>query len=252
MSPQDYHRRYHAFKVGGPRFWPDAIAEDSVVAVIVFLVLLGLTVAFGAPTGPRADPTDTSYIPRPEWYFMFLFQLVKLFPGHLEWVGVVIVPGLLVLVLFLLPFIAPKGERRPWRRPVMMAAFGVAAIGALVLTLQAYQTTPKSSSPEQVVALTSQQLRGRQLVEQQGCRSCHVVGRIGNAVKGPTLDGIVERVTAADIHSFIEEPKRRNPAASMVALIPPLSHDDVEAITQYLLTLPPKARVAGAAKAQKP
>jgi mono/diheme cytochrome c family protein len=80
------------------------------------------------------------------------------------------------------------------------------------------------------------QLRGKQLVAQQGCTGCHVVnGEGGN--KGPALDGIRDRLTAADTHFFMERPTALNPGASMNPLIPPLGHEDVEAITQYLLTL---------------
>jgi cbb3-type cytochrome oxidase cytochrome c subunit len=98
---------------------------------------------------------------------------------------------------------------------------------------------------EQGVPLTSQQLRGRQLIAQEGCRSCHVVNGEGDRRKGPPLDGIGERLTAADIHFFMERPKAYNPAASMKAVIPPLSHEEVEAITQYLLTLPAEVRPGG-------
>jgi cytochrome c553 len=81
-------------------------------------------------------------------------------------------------------------------------------------------------------------LRGRQLIGQQGCRSCHVINGQGDQRKGPPLDGIGERMTAADIHFFMERPTALNPAASMKPLVPPLAHEDVEMITQYLLTLP--------------
>jgi ubiquinol-cytochrome c reductase cytochrome b subunit len=238
LSPTLYHERYQAFKAKGPRFWPEVIADDLVIGLLVLVILLALTVLWGIPSEPRADPTDTAYIPRPEWYFMFLFQLVKYFPGHLEWVGILVVPGILVLVLFLIPFLASGQERRPQKRRLAMGVLSVIFAGIGALTLQAYRTTPPSIVVERGVALTSQQLRGRQLIGQQGCRSCHVINGEGDQRKGPPLDGIGERMTAADIHFFMERPTALNPAASMEPLIPPLSHEDVEAITQYLLTLP--------------
>ena len=77
LTAEQYHERYSAFKARGPRFWPELIAEDTKVILLVFAILLGLTLFAGVPTEPRADPTDRDYIPRPEWYFLFLFQLVK-------------------------------------------------------------------------------------------------------------------------------------------------------------------------------
>lgn len=244
LTPAEYRERYLAFEVDSPRFWPDVIADDAKIALVVLVVLLALTVFFGVPAEPRADPTDTAYIPRPEWYFLFLFQLLKYFPGNLEWVGVLLAPGILVLLLLLAPFLASGPERRPQQRTIGLAILGVGALGMTILTVQAYVTTPPSVVVEHGVALTSQQLRGKQLIEQEGCRACHVINGEGERQKGPPLDGIGERMTTADIHFFMENPKALNPAASMAPLIPPLSHQDVEAITQYLLTLPVRPTAA--------
>jgi ubiquinol-cytochrome c reductase cytochrome b subunit len=239
MTMDREHERYKAFKARGPRFWPEVIAEDAIATFVVFAVIVLFIVAFGVPTEARADPTDTTYIPRPEWYFMFLFQLVTYFPGNLEWIGVVVIPGLFVLLLFALPFFSRGPERRAWRRPIGTAVAAVVLVGAGVLTVLAYRSTPPSVVVEDGTVLTSQQLRGKQLIVQQGCMSCHVIGGQG-ARRGPWLDGIGQRMTAGDIHFFMEKPKAFNPAASMEPVIPPLTHEDVEAITQYLLTLDEK------------
>lgn len=247
VTPAQYHERYQAFKVRGPGFWPDLIAEDLRMGLIVFLILVGLTVFFGVPLDERADPTDTAYVPRPEWYFMALFEVLKYFPGRLEWVGVALVPGFLVLLLVLAPWLSRGQERRPLRRPIGMASLAVVLVALTGLTVRAYQTTPPSLAVERGVILTSQQVRGRQLIQQQGCRSCHIIAgetdweppKPGERekVKGPRLDGIGERMAAADVHFFMEQPKRFNPDALMESVIPPLSHEEVDAITQYLLTL---------------
>lgn len=238
LTATQYHDRYKAFKSRGPSFWPEVIADDAKTSLFVFVLILGLTVISGVPTEPRADSTDTAYIPRPEWYFMFLFQMLKFFPGNLEWVGALVVPGAFVGVLFLAPFLSGGGERRPARRPVGAAFLAATMAGIAFLSVQAFQATPPSLVVEHGAVLTSQQLRGMQIVQQQGCRSCHTVDGEGDARKAPPLDGIGQRLTAADIHFFMERPKAYNPAASMTPLIPPLTHDDVENVTQYLLTLP--------------
>ncbi len=238
LDAEQYHKRYAAFKARGPRFWPEVIGDDTKFMLLVFIVLIGLTVVLGVSSEARADPTDTAYIPRPEWYFMFLFQLLKYFPGSVEWLGVLVLPGLAIAVLFLVPFFSRGEERRLRYRPIGGGIMAVVLVGIVGLTVQAFVTTPPTVLVEHGVALTSQQLLGRQLIDQQGCRSCHIINGQGET-KGPSLDGIGQRLTAADIHFYMENPKAYNPAASMTPLIPPLSHEDVEAITQYLLTLPP-------------
>ncbi len=232
-----YRERYEAAKAKGPSFWPEVIVEDLRLAALIFVALVALTVFAGVPMDDRADPTDTAYIPRPEWYFLFLFQLLKYFPGSLEWVGVVVVPGLLLLLLVLAPWLSRGEERRPLRRPLGMAVVAAFVGFSGFLTYQAAATTPPSQVVERGRVLTSMQLRGKQLVGQQGCTSCHVINGEGEKRKGPPLDGIGDRLTAGDVHFFMERPNALNPAATMKPLIPPLSHDDVEAITQYLLTL---------------
>ena len=240
-TKEAYQERYASFKAKGPYFWPDLIAEDLRVALVLFLILIGLSVLVGVPLDERADPTDTAYIPRPEWYFMGLFELLKYFPGALEWVGVVLVPSLLVVLLLATPWLSRGAERRPLKRPVGMAVLSVVLAGSVFLTVRAYQTTPPSVVEEHGVVLTSQQLRGRQLIQQVGCRSCHFINGDGDTEKGPGLDGINQRLTSADVHLFMENPKQFNPEATMKPLIPTLTHEDVEAITQYLLTLDEEA-----------
>src|SRR6266513_780222 len=83
------------------QFYPMQVFKDTVAIFIAFAVLLTLAVAVRVPLEQLADPTDTSYTPRPEWYFLFLFQMLKLFEGPLEVVGRVVLPGLAVLFLIL-------------------------------------------------------------------------------------------------------------------------------------------------------
>ena len=237
-SKEGYQQRYAAFKAKGPSFWPELIAEDLRTGLIIFLILCVIAAFVGVPLDARADPTDTAYIPRPEWYFMGLFELLKYFPGALEWVGVVLVPLIVVLLLVFAPWLSRGRERRPLKRPLGMAVMSIVLLGSIGLTVRAYQTTPPTEVEEHGVVLTSQQLRGRQLIQQQGCRSCHLINGEGDAKKGPNLDGVALRLIPADIHQFMEKPTAFNPAASMKPVIPPLTHADVDAITQYLLTLP--------------
>jgi ubiquinol-cytochrome c reductase cytochrome b subunit len=100
------------------RFYPEQLAEDLGVSLLALLVLFALAAWQGVPTEPQADPSSTTYVPRPEWYFLFYFQLLKYFEGPvLEPIGVVALPLAAILLLFVIPLFDRRPERRPDRRP---------------------------------------------------------------------------------------------------------------------------------------
>lgn len=232
--------RYNSFKKQGRPFWPDLIAEDAIISLFVFFILVGFAVFIGVPLEPRADPTTSSYVPRPEWYFLFLFELLKFFPGNLEWLGVVAVPGVLVLALLLLPFYARGSSRRFERRPIALGLGTVALLGIAGLTIAAAASTPPTTAVERGITLNAAQVVGRSLY-QANCASCH--GDIGQGTtKAPSLQAVGALRDPAFIHRYIEDPKSLNPDAKMPPFIPPpggqqiLTHEQVEDITQYLTT----------------
>ena len=87
------------------KFFPEQVFKDTVGVAVAFIILFVMAVVAKVPLERLADPTDTAYIPRPEWYFLFLFQMLKFFKGPLEIVGSLVLPGIAVLTLFLVPFI---------------------------------------------------------------------------------------------------------------------------------------------------
>ncbi len=104
----------------GPKkkFYPGQIFKDTVAIFVAFVVLFVMAVALKVPLEPIADPTNTSYIPRPEWYFLFLFQMLKFFKGSLEPIGSVFLPNFALLLLMLTPFIDRGPLQRLSRRRV--------------------------------------------------------------------------------------------------------------------------------------
>ena len=235
-TASEYHAVYEDFKARGRRFFPDLIVEDAIVSVLMVLIVIACAVAFGTPLEGQADPTNTGYVPRPEWYFLFLFELLKYFPGALEWVGVVVLPGLFFLFLFLLPLLDRGPRRSPRYRPITTAIGLVSIVVVSLLTWRAVQTTPPVLADNRAERLTATEVVGRQLVAAQGCGSCHVINGEGGTL-GPPLDGIAERRGPAYVHSYIESPRSLNPNATMPAFLPPLTHEQVEDVTQYLLAL---------------
>ncbi len=119
----------------GHRFFPKQLLLDSVTAFFVVGAVVYLAVTAGAPLEPKADPTDTAYVPRPDWYFYGLFQLLKLFAGKWEFVGAAVIPGLFFTLLILLPFLDKNPERAARRRPLAMLAGSGIVLLVVFLTL---------------------------------------------------------------------------------------------------------------------
>jgi ubiquinol-cytochrome c reductase cytochrome b subunit len=119
----------------GKPFYPDQLFEDGVAILILFSVLVVMALFVPVPTEEIADPTDASYDPRPEWYFLFLFQLLKYFEGRLEVIGTFVIPTVAILLLFLVPFLGRK-ERLPLRkRPVALAITSLSVLSLVSLTI---------------------------------------------------------------------------------------------------------------------
>ena len=162
---KEYLEQYQQTKKKGVPFYPDILFKDAVVSLIVFLLLVLLAYFVGAPLEERADPADTSYTPRPEWYFLFLFQLLKYFPGNLEFLGVVVIPTLAIILLLLLPAL-DRGPKRHYRnRLIIIGITALMLVGVVFLTVQSYIEIPPPAEiieGDQTAALYA-----------QNCAGCH-------------------------------------------------------------------------------
>jgi mono/diheme cytochrome c family protein len=126
----------------GERFWPDSIYKDLLVSLAIFIILILLSTAIGVPGEPKADPSDTAYIPKPEWYFLFLFKFLALYGqipvlGKIEWIATVLIPGLAVGVLVILPLIDRNPYRAYSRRVLALTVMGVFLVSVVSLTIMA-------------------------------------------------------------------------------------------------------------------
>jgi menaquinol-cytochrome c reductase cytochrome b/c subunit len=111
---EEYLREYGILKSQGKPFFPYAVAKDGTMAVVVMIVIITLSIVLGAELGPKADPTTTTYTPRPEWYFYFLFELLRIIkPAYLVPLATIGIPTICMILLFLLPFYDRGAERRP-------------------------------------------------------------------------------------------------------------------------------------------
>ena len=134
------NERYEQELQKGERFWPDSIFKDVIMALAIFVVLALLATFVGIPTDPKADPSDTSYVPRPEWYFLFLFKFLALYGqipllGKIEWIATVIIPGLAIGLLVFLPFIERSPNRYYGKRVLPICIMALMVVSMVTLTL---------------------------------------------------------------------------------------------------------------------
>jgi menaquinol-cytochrome c reductase cytochrome b/c subunit len=189
---EQYLREYGILKAQGKPFFPYAILKDGTMAMITLIVIILLSLILGAELGPKADPTTTSYTPRPEWYFFFLFELLRVIkPPALVFIATVGIPTVAMVLLVLLPFIDRNPNRHPFQRPVAMVA------GVLTISAMAYLTIlgAIAGSPTEIdMKVAPQYERGKEAVAASGCLGCHKIGENGNAGPGPPLTKIGSRL----------------------------------------------------------
>jgi len=237
---EQYLREYAILKSQGKPFFPYAVAKDSAMAVIVLAVIIAMSIVLGAEMGPKADPTTTTYVPRPEWYFFFLFELLRVIrPPNFVPMATIGVPTICMILLFLLPFYDRSPERRPERRPIAMAA-GIFTIAAMALLTYegANAGSPNSidiSPPAGLKgAALTQWNRGRLVAAQSGCLACHKIGENGNDGPGPHLSQIGATLPASAIAQTLRNPTAPMPSFQALAENQPQKFQDLVAFLSQL------------------
>jgi ubiquinol-cytochrome c reductase cytochrome b subunit/menaquinol-cytochrome c reductase cytochrome b/c subunit len=184
-------------------------------------VIITLSLVLGAELGTKANPTTTTYVPRPEWYFFFLFELLRVIkPPALVGLATIGIPTICMILLFLLPFYDRGPERRPERRPIATIT-GIAVIGAMgFLTYQGANagspTAIELKTPQRIVQAGGSTLAeyeaGKAAVAQSGCLACHKIGENGNAGPGPNLTKIADRLPRQAIARTLVNPTAPMPS----------------------------------------
>jgi menaquinol-cytochrome c reductase cytochrome b/c subunit len=205
-----YLREYSLLKTQGKPFFPYAVAKDGLMACIVMALIITMSIVLGAELGPKADPTTTTYVPRPEWYFFFLFELLRVIkPSVLTPVATIGIPTVCMVLLLLLPFYDRGPERRPERRPLATLAgiFTICAMGYLT-----YLGANAGSPNEIDMKVAKKYEAGKLVMAQSGCLACHKVGENGNDGPGPHLTTIGDRLPKAAIRRTLENPTAPMPS----------------------------------------
>src|ERR671936_2962363 len=194
---EQYLREYEILKKKGKPFFPYAVLKDSTMALIVVLVIAVMSLVLGAEQGPKADPTTTTYGPRPEWYFFFLFEVLRVIkPNELVPVATIGVPTIAMVLLFLLPFYDRGPERRPERRPIAMSAMVLTILAMAYLTYAGANAGPPTNVEMKV---PPQYEAGKFVVAQSAFLACHKIGDSGNGTLAPDLTHIGARIPRSAI-----------------------------------------------------
>ncbi len=222
------------------RFYPEHLARASVAFALVLAVLIGLSVFVHVPLEKVAGTVDPTYLPRPEWYYMWIFQLLTYFSGHWEVVGSLAIPALGVAVLFAVPWLGRSSARRIADRP-LAAAFGISGIVAVVyLTITAFAGVQPYGQiltiPDR--PLTPGELIGLKVYVDRECAYCHNIGNRGGRREGPDLANMAAkgRTVKALMH-YIKDPQQ----ASRMSIMPKydLPAEQLQGLAEFILQLDP-------------
>lgn len=242
-------------------FYPKQLVMDMGFALLI-IVGLGLF-AWLLPMnlGPKADPSDTVFLPRPEWYYIPVFQYLKYWKPSMAIIGILVIPGVLGLLLVGLPFFDRSLERRPWKRPISVGIFVLVFLALGFFGLQSRREDRSNPGvavqlkkqheaeeafmkepfePEVVMAGSaaspppSINAKGESLFVAQGCNACHGDGGVGGGI-GPRLIGIGKKYDKQKIESLLRSPTPAMLSGGMPAV--DLKQDDLDQLAAYLQNL---------------
>ncbi|MCP4968438.1 MAG: hypothetical protein GY926_24795 [bacterium] len=236
-----YLEEYREDVRGGEPYFPRYALRDTSVGLGIIVVLMALSAWLGAPLDEQADPLATEYVPRPEWYFFFIFQLLKYFSGEWEVVGIVVIPVLAVVFLALLPFLDRSRTRHYRTRPIVTGTTLLLLVGGVVLTIIAVAEAPPPADAS-VLTFEAAAVDGAGLFSAQ-CAICH--GDFGEGAPNPAQPGDItapistaeylESRTDATIREAISAGfPQFGMAAFEVAHGGPLQANEVDAIVAHI------------------
>ena len=245
-------------------FYPRQVMLDLVFAL---LIIAGLGVlAHFAPTelGPKANPADTQYLPRPEWYYLPVFQWLKYWHGALAVLGILVIPGLIALVFVALPFFDRRQERRPWKRLLAVSIYAAIFIAMGILGGLSHRDDTRDRAVAAQVAIQKEEVKvfmkapfepelsgssltaankaladpaaakGKAIFEQQGCNACHGDNGIGTAA-GPKLIGLGAKFNSQKIETLLKQPSTAMTQGGMTPT--DLQEEDLKALIAYIESL---------------
>lgn len=210
-------------------FYPRQVYMDAVVMLGVFLVLAGLAAGIPLPLTDKANPSDTSFVPVPEWYFLFYYELLKYVHGPLEPLATWVLPVIVVAMLLFWPFIDRNPARNPIRRPAAIVSGGLFLL--VVFSLLGISLKNLYAVPRVDPGIA----HGKAVFAQFGCAGCHRIHGEGGAV-APDLSYVGDERPDRDWHlRHFRNPQSVSPGSFMPKF--PLSEQQLNDLTSYMLSL---------------
>jgi ubiquinol-cytochrome c reductase cytochrome b subunit len=245
-------------------FYPRQVVMDLSLTALLIIGLGALCFFMPMQLGPAANPADAQYVPRPEWYYLPIFQWLKYWHGSASVVGILVIPSILVLAVIALPFLDRSIERRPWKRPIAMGSYAFVLFVLVGLGLRsqyldkhdpgvaqqlAKQGTeedeymrkpfePELSSGSLAAANTALadpvSAKGKTIFEAQSCNACHGEGGVGTAA-APALTEISSKFSPDQLTELLKHPTAKMTAGAMSPVsIPP---EDLKSLIGYVESL---------------
>jgi len=237
-----YEREYHELtQETGIPFVPDAAWKDAVFAAAIILAVMACAFFFG-PFGPTGtpDPTIIQTVPKPDFFFLWIYALLAFLPPAIETPFMLVVPLLVIAAMLVLPLVASEGERHWARRPIAVLSLSVIAVTLAIFThlgtytpwspiMDAWSSAP--IAPALLHNRTPLERQGALLLEDKQCRDCHSIGGSGGQ-RGPALDTVAVRMTQDQIIRQVLQGGGNMPAYGNA-----LSPAETSALMHFLMTL---------------
>jgi ubiquinol-cytochrome c reductase cytochrome b subunit len=246
------------------RFYPRQVLMDMGFGLALIAALGILAYLVPVELGPKANPADTQYVPRPEWYYLPVFQWLKYWQGSRAIIGILVIPLIIIGLFVGLPFIDKRLERRPWKRPIAVGVFAIVFLSLIVLGTLSYvgdhrdpgiseqlakqreeteqfmrasfEPEPSGSSLAAANAALADPLasQGKAIYEAQSCNACHGDGGIGTSA-GPKLIGIGAKFPSDKLAALLKKPTDKMTSGGMTAV--ELTDEEMKGLIAYLNSL---------------
>jgi ubiquinol-cytochrome c reductase cytochrome b subunit len=245
-------------------FYPRQVLMDLSLTALLIVALGFISFFVPATLGPPANPADAQYVPRPEWYYLPIFQWLKYWHGAASVIGVLVVPAILILAVLAVPFLDRSIERRPWKRPISMGAYAFVLFTLIGLGLRSEYQDKHDPSVAQQLAKQEQEekdymrkpfepelsaaslaaanvaladplaAKGKTIFEAQSCNACHGDAGVGTAA-APALIGVGAKYPSDQLAQLLKHPNKKMTAGGMPAV--DLPDGDLKALIAYLQSL---------------